>query len=257
LTFQFVNPKMHGMGIAERKNRQKVALRERILDASRRIVMREGFAALSMRKIADAIEYSPATLYLHFASRDEIARALCAEGYAQLLASFEPLVQIADPADRLRALGHAYVAFGIAHPQTYRLIFMEDPSYTDAALAEAADASDEAGDASFRLMVDSIDELRAAGRLPASTQGPVWAEALWATMHGVVALKLTCPVFPRTPVDTLIDVAFDAWFGSAQQRAGAPGAATAADRQPPTQTEPKPRTKRTRSAAPKPESPVA
>src|SRR5579864_571782 len=99
LTFQFVNPKMCFMGIIERKNRQKQALRERILDAARRIVMREGFAALLMRKIADAIEYSPATLHLHFENRDEIARALCSEGYAQLLASFEPLVQIADPAD--------------------------------------------------------------------------------------------------------------------------------------------------------------
>ncbi len=126
------------MGIAERKNRQKQALRERILDAARRIVMREGFAALSMRKIADAIEYSPATLYLHFASRDEIAQALCAEGYAQLLATFVPLAQIADPAERLKALGRAYVAFGVAHPETYRLIFMEDPSYTGAALGGAA-----------------------------------------------------------------------------------------------------------------------
>src|ERR1700684_1932545 len=129
---------MFVMGIVERKNRQKQALRERILDAARRIVMREGFASLSMRKIADAIEYSPATLSLHFASRDEIAQALCAEGYAQLLETFVPLAQIADPAERLRALGRAYVAFGVAHPQTYRLIFMEDPSYTGAALGGAA-----------------------------------------------------------------------------------------------------------------------
>ncbi|MGF6777631.1 AcrR family transcriptional regulator [Paraburkholderia sp. GAS334] len=249
---------MHDMGIAERKNRQKMALRERILDASRRIVMREGFAALSMRKIADAIEYSPATLYLHFASRDEIARALCAEGYAQLLASFEPLTQIADPGERLRALGRAYVAFGIAHPETYRLIFMEDPTYTDAALAEAADASDEAGDASFRLMVDSIDELKAAGRLPASAEGAVWAEALWATMHGIVALKLTCPVFPRTPVDTLINVAFDAWFGSATASTDAATAQPAPQAHAMAQPEPesKPRPKRARRTAAKPESPV-
>src|SRR5579871_3075815 len=131
---------MVAMGIAERKHRQKQALRERILDAARRIVVREGFDALSMRKIADAIEYSPATLYLHFASRDEIAHALCAEGYAQLLQTFVPLAQIADPAERLRALGRAYVAFGVEHPETYRLIFMEDPSYTGAALGGAAAA---------------------------------------------------------------------------------------------------------------------
>jgi AcrR family transcriptional regulator len=254
---------MQSMGIAERKNRQKQALRERILDASRRIVMREGFAALSMRKIADAIEYSPATLYLHFENRDEIARALCSEGYAQLQASFEPLVQIADPADRLRALGHAYVAFGIAHPETYRLIFMEDPSYTNATLIEAAEASDEAGDASFRLMVDSIDELKAAGRLPASAEGAVWAEALWATMHGIVALNLTCPVFPRTPIGTLVDVAFDAWFGSANRVVATDE--VKADAKPAPQASPEsavpvvavPRRARTRRAAPKPETPPA
>src|ERR1700761_4300374 len=113
LTFHFVNPKIRFMGIAERKNREKQALRERILDASRRIVMREGFAALSMRKIADAIEYSPATLYLHFENRDEIARALCMEGYAQLLDTLKPHLSVADPAERLKAIWRAYVAFGV------------------------------------------------------------------------------------------------------------------------------------------------
>jgi AcrR family transcriptional regulator len=280
LTFQFVNWKMRYMGITERKTRQKQALRERILDAARRIVIREGFAALSMRKIADAIEYSPATLYLHFESRDEIARALCAEGYEQLLASFEPLAQIADPAERLKGLARAYVAFGVAHPQTYRLIFMEDPTYMSAALGsgghadkhsgkrsdsggagaaekraggkrdEAASphgqpaaeaganeggqlinpaAGDESGDAAMRLMVDSLEELRAAGRLPASADGAVWAQALWATLHGIVALNLTCPVFPIAPLDTVVDAALQAWFGSREPLAQAAPASPVAD----------------------------
>ncbi len=255
------------MGITERKTRQKQALRERILDAARHIVVREGFAALSMRKIADAIEYSPATLYLYFESRDEIARALCAEGYAQLLSTFEPLARIADPAERLRGLARAYVAFGVAHPETYRLIFMEDPTYMGAALSHSADAgkaggqgagqtavgtsaaseavagdagapvpasatattgdealilinpaaSDESGDAAMRMMVSALDELKAAGRLPKSVDGAVLAEAFWASMHGIVALNLTCPVFPSVPLDTLVDVTLSAWFGESPQ----------------------------------------
>ncbi len=216
------------MGIAERKTRQKLELRERILDAARRIVMREGFGALSMRRIADAIEYSPATLYLHFESRDAIARALCAEGYAQLLASIEPLVAIADPAARLKAIGRAYVAFGVAHPQTYRLIFMEDPSYTGAALAgeKGADAAENADDAAFRLMVESIDALKAEDRLRGAPDSQVCAEAFWATMHGIVALNLTCPVFPRAPLDAVIDAALVAWFGADASDTSAAGAAT-------------------------------
>ena len=240
------------MGITERKTRQKQALRERILDAARRIVVREGFAALSMRKIADAIEYSPATLYLYFASRDEIARALCTEGYAQLLATFEPLAQIADPAERLKAMARAYVGFGVAHPQTYRLIFMEDPTYMGAALGAASEAeqcagsepdkgadkgadkaadkhpeshtqavaalinpaaSDDSSDAAMRLMVSALDELKAAGRLRTSAEGAVFSQVLWATLHGIVALNLTCPVFPTAPLGTIIDAALDAWFG--------------------------------------------
>ncbi|WGS48345.1 TetR/AcrR family transcriptional regulator [Paraburkholderia sp. D15] len=218
------------MGIAERKNRQKQALRERILDAARRIVMREGFAALSMRKIADAIEYSPATLYLHFESRDEIARALCEEGYAQLLATFAPLAGMVDPAERLKAIGRAYVAFGVAHPQTYRLIFMEDPSYTGAALSGASavqtaaqadadiDASipadDDPGEAALQIMLSALAELQAAGRLSASTDIGVWAEAFWATLHGIVALNLTCPVFPSAPLDTVLGLTLDVWLGA-------------------------------------------
>lgn len=217
------------MGIPERKTRQKEALRERILDASRRIVMREGFAALSMRKIADAIEYSPATLYLHFASRDEIARALCEEGFAQLLASFVPLAQIVDPAERLKALGRAYVAFGVAHPETYRLIFMEDPSYTGAALgaAPSTQTGDEAiatnGDADaavLRMMVGALDELKAAGRLAEAVDTTVWVEAFWATLHGIAALNLACPVFPTVSLDAVVDMALGVWLGAPS----APGA---------------------------------
>jgi AcrR family transcriptional regulator len=306
LTFQFVNPKMLTMGIAERKNRQRQALRERILDAARRIVMREGFAALSMRKIAEAIEYSPATLYLHFASRDEIAQALCAEGYAQLLETFVPLAGIADPGERLKALGRAYVAFGVAHPETYRLIFMEDPSYTGAALgggaakakveAEAAvgpvgtsaakanaavglaatgaasagagtrsavtsvdteataadDASgetvatgDDPGEAALHIMISALEELKAAGRLSASTDVAVWAEAFWANLHGIVALNLTCPVFPGAPLDTVVEVALGAWLGPshATQSQSATAIATrkkkSTDTRPESPTEPK------------------
>ncbi|CAD6514983.1 hypothetical protein LMG28727_01056 [Paraburkholderia kirstenboschensis] len=224
------------MGIAERKNREKQALRERILGAARHIVMREGFAALSMRKIAEAIEYSPAALYLHFVSRDEIARALCAEGYAQLLETFEPLAGIADPAERLKAMGRAYVAFGVAHRETYRLIFMEDPSYTGAALgAKTAAAApgpsavgraqtgiqavqpgteDDPGAAALQFMISALNELKAAGRLAASVDARVWADAFWATLHGIVALHLTCPVFPSAPLDTVVGIALDTWLGA-------------------------------------------
>jgi hypothetical protein len=182
---------------------------------------------------------------------------LCAEGYAQLLETFVQLAGIVDPAERLKALGRAYVAFGVAHPETYRLIFMEDPSYTGAALGGAAgapgaakararadaeagitsahtsapgmaatpvgeagsaalSADDDPGAAALHIMLAALEELRAAGRLSASMDTGVWAEAFWATLHGIVALNLTCPVFPTAPLDTVVEIALDAWLGTPQ-----------------------------------------
>ncbi len=62
-------------------------LRSHILDAARAIVVRQGFDALSMRKLAEVVGYSPASLYLHFAGRDAIAHALSVEGHTMLLAA--------------------------------------------------------------------------------------------------------------------------------------------------------------------------
>ena len=213
------------MGTPERKRRQKQPLRERILDAARLIVTRDGFAALSMRKIADAIGYAPATLYLHFDSREQIVRALCAEGYAQLLERFAPLAAIADPTERVKALCRAYVAFGTEQPQSYRLIFMEDPAHADAAFVDATQAADHSSDTVSGLLAEALAQMKTAGRLPASADAQSWAEALWATLHGIVALHLTCAKFPRTPPDKLVDTALDAWFGSAREPTAAAASA--------------------------------
>ena len=222
------------MSIVERKNREPSARhaarahdqRERILDAARRIVTREGLAALSMRKIADAIGYSPASLYLYFAGRDAIAEALGQEGYAQLLAQLEPLTLIADARERLHALAHAYVAYGCEHPQTYELIFMARKARPECAESDArlqSDASD---------MPDAVDEPDAGAALaygaqlfaaalcaltPASgarIDSAMLAQSLWATLHGVVMLTLARAGFQHTAPAALIDATLDAWFGT-------------------------------------------
>ena len=99
------------MGITERKERQRAELREQILAAARRIVLDEGFDALTMRKIGDAIEYSPATIYLHFENREAIGRQLCTESFERLVGYMATAVSgIDDPVERLMAIGRDQVA---------------------------------------------------------------------------------------------------------------------------------------------------
>lgn len=228
------------MGTTERKDRETRARahnqRERILDAARRIVMREGLAALSMRKIADAIDYSPASLYLYFEGRDDIAEALGREGYAQLLAHLEPHARAGNARERLHALAHAYVAFGCNHPQTYELVFMAHKSrsahmgpparraHAAASVAEVADVPDEcaANACGVQLFAATLSELPLASG--AHVDCALVAQALWATLHGVVMLTLSRGGFAPAVPGPLIDAALDAWFGTRV----APGAMLAA-----------------------------
>jgi AcrR family transcriptional regulator len=191
------------VGITERKERQRAELREQILAAARRIVFDEGFEALTMRKIADAIEYSPATIYLHFENREAIGRQLCAETFEHLMAYLAPVSAIADPAERLRAIGRAYARFGMENPKEYRLLFMTDEKYMEA-LFGPAQHEDHEGQRAFDFVVETVRECVACGAVAA--QDPVLlAETVWASIHGVVSLELTCPHVLDSPVDQIVE----------------------------------------------------
>ena len=193
------------MGISERKARQKADLKARILEAARAIVLADGFAGLTMRKIAQAIEYSPGTLYLHFAGRDDIARDLCIGGFRDLVAALTPVAAVAEPRARLEALADAYVRFGLERAETYRLVFMVDPTIVKA-IYEGPDAGgpDDPGAQAYGLLAAGFFELKAAGRLAPRAEPTVLTDAFWASLHGIVSLKLTCPGFPATPVEILV-----------------------------------------------------
>jgi AcrR family transcriptional regulator len=183
------------MGIAERKERQKAELRDTILAAARRIFLEEGPEALTMRRIAEAIEYSPGTIYLHFESREEIALHLVREGFEKLVAVMTPVVSfVADPVERIRAIGAVYTDFGIRDPETYKLIFMENAKYVYAAMAPAGEPSGEIepGDRAFGFLAQAVAEAVERGMFsPVDAERA--AEALWASLHGVVSLHITCP----------------------------------------------------------------
>jgi AcrR family transcriptional regulator len=191
------------MGITERKERQRAELREQILTAARAIVFEDGFPALTMRKIAEAIEYSPATIYLHFENREAIGRQLCAEAFEKLLSYMSPAGAIADPAERLRAIGRAYARFGFENPESYKLIFMTDEKYLEELFGEEPDSGD-SGQGAFDLLVDTVRECVASGAI--AEQDPVLlAEALWSSVHGVVSLRLTCEKVLDSPVDRIVE----------------------------------------------------
>ena len=188
------------MGAVERREREKAAFRELVLDAARKIVLSEGFEALTMRKIAEAIEYAPGTIYLYFKSRDDIAAELTSTGFEELLHAFAPAAGITDPVERLYRVGELYVQFGLERSETYRLIFME--RYTSAVFD--VEQPNSAGEQALDYLVQAFDELRAQGRLATTAPSKYLADAFWSAMHGIVSLKLSCEGYPQTPTDDLV-----------------------------------------------------
>ena len=196
------------MGVAERKERQRAELREQILAAARRIVLDEGFDSLTMRKIADAIEYSPATLYLYFENREAIGRQLCSEAFEHLVSYMAPVNAIADPIERLKAIGQSYARFGLENPKEYKLLFMTDSALMDEIFAEKTTDPNDPGERAFAFVVDTVREAQNAG--PVIAGDPILiAEMVWSSVHGLVSLALTCANALESPVGDIADALCD------------------------------------------------
>ena len=193
------------MGITERREREKEEIRHRILDAARELFAAEGYEKVTMRRIAEAIEYSPTTIYLHFEDKDDLVRALCHEDFARLLEAMRAAPVPDDPVETIRQLGRAYCAFALRHPNQYRFMFM-----TPVGKEEGLEGGNP-GELSFGHLLEAVKRAVAAGRLRAID--PVTgAQVLWMGVHGVASALITLPAphWPHGPaVSDLVDQVID------------------------------------------------
>src|SRR3972149_10882479 len=116
------------MGIKERQERDREAVRRAILDAARDLFVSEGYHNVSIRKIAERIEYSPAAIYGYFPSKDDIFFALAEEGFRLLGdhgATDKQAPPALDPLERVRAVVWRLYEFSREHPQYFALMFVD------------------------------------------------------------------------------------------------------------------------------------
>jgi|SRR5581483_6821279 len=115
------------MGIKERQERDREAVRRGILDAARELFVTEGYANVSIRKIAERIEYSPAAIYSYFPSKDDIFFALAEEGFRLLSDPGRPAAEPASrsPLECLRSMLWRLYEFSRDYPQYFSLMFVD------------------------------------------------------------------------------------------------------------------------------------
>jgi AcrR family transcriptional regulator len=113
------------MSVKQRRELEKENLRQVILDAAREMFADEGYANVSMRKIADKIDYSPTTIYLYFKDKNDLFRQICEETFVKLGQKLDSISRKHGKSlDGLREGLRAYVEFGLKHPKHYEVTFM-------------------------------------------------------------------------------------------------------------------------------------
>lgn len=177
------------MGIKERRERERAELRDKILAAARAMFVEEGYEAVTMRRIAERIEYSPTALYLHFETKDAILQALCDADFQTLAGHFAGIAALADPIERLRAAGHAYVEFGLAFPNHYRLMFMTPHPHQEG--EESTIRKGDPDQDSYAFLKSILADCVAAGLFRPDLQDvELLAQVIWAAVHGVVSIEI-------------------------------------------------------------------
>ena len=190
------------MGVKERKAREKTHLRQEILMAASELFVKEGFENVSMRRIAEKIEYSPTTIYLYFKDKAELLEQVCHDTFSRLIVHLSHITeQPGDPVDRLRRGLVAYVKFGLSNPHHYRATFMMPipDGFDDKKLSQPDSPGMQAFDFLRRCVFDCV----AAGKFR-SNDAEMISQTLWTGVHGVTSLLIThCKGFPWIDHDKL------------------------------------------------------
>jgi len=178
-------------GASDRRERGRQEMRAAILEAAGDIVEVEGIDGLTIRAVAQAVGYSPGALYEYFDSKEAILKALYFGGADGLGAHCERAVTSLPPdssaIDGIAALGHAYRAYAMKHPDLYRLVFGGLKAPPQSPEAECEEEESRGG---FGTLADVASRGIADGEL-IDLPPAVIACTAWAAVHGFVSLELT------------------------------------------------------------------
>ncbi|HCX68734.1 TetR/AcrR family transcriptional regulator [Parvibaculum sp.] len=191
--------------------------RRQIVVAAKTLFSEEGVDHVSMRKIAREVGITQAAIYQHFENRDAILFAIIEDFFADLLEVLATAVaRETQPLLSLRSAMRAYVDYGLAHPEAYRLVFMTPISGLVRAgvgvpRTEEAKLKPSKGTLAFDVLDSAVRKVMECGMVR-HDNADLLAEAIWAAGHGLVSLLITHNEFPWTDPDKVIDIQIDLLF---------------------------------------------
>lgn len=187
------------MGVKERQDREREAVSRSILDAARELFVTDGYQHVSIRKIAERIEYSPAAIYGYFPSKDDIFFALAEEGFRLLFTTASPAPDAIDPVDDLRRMFWHYYEFSKKHPEYFALMFLDR---TVPRISRDWNRFGFVGEMKHDMVV-RIQHAIDRGAMPRGTSPATVFRVLLTAIHGAATLRLCDRLAPGEDGDAL------------------------------------------------------
>lgn len=168
---------MRALGISERKERERAQREQRIIAAARTLAERDGWASVTVRRLAQEIEYSQPVLYAHFENRDAIVGAVALEGFGKLASTLQASIRKGATAEQaIEAVATAYLDFAFERPALYEAMFVL-PTGLRFAKSDTPQVLRE----TFGAMMAVV--------APFSADPEIAAETFWAALHGLAELE--------------------------------------------------------------------
>lgn len=198
----------------QRREREREEMRERVLNVAMTILVKEGYEAVTIRRLADEIAYTPGALYSYFKDKEAIVFALVVRAAQRLNAVFQALESLPNPLERLWAIGRAYLKFAMEHQESYDLLFIMSTPITKIEETEFAE-----GYTAFVILRKTVNDCMEHGYLPRA-DADVAAFALWSFVHGSVSLMIRkrLAIIPEEKYQDLLDGAYNFLMSSMMPR---------------------------------------
>ncbi len=180
------------MAIADRRQRDRDTRRQLIVSTARALAEREGWDALTTRRLSTEIEYSQPVIYKHFASMEDLVEAIALQGFGELAESLDDARRLAATSDELGAVARAYYAFAVENPALYDAMFSRTTRLRFGGGGSAAPLS-----ATFTAVSAAVATVAGDGDVETLT------EVLWAALHGLITLRRNDRVRPEHDTDRL------------------------------------------------------